>query len=91
MLRVLCIRVVTTVMVAMVTPQELSTTDVHDYELEVSYKRFGYNEIKLKTRPSDPDCSLLLSHCHLRNLEPGEAYRSQDVKFNLGSKYNTAI
>ena len=55
---------------------EMRPSEVRKYRLFVSYRRRGYSLRTIEALPSDPDCSLMLSYCHLRDLVPGQAYRS---------------
>ncbi|RUS83153.1 hypothetical protein EGW08_009100 [Elysia chlorotica] len=67
-------RTTTSVVLAWHLPKEMTASEVKNYRLLVTHWRRGYSPNTINARPSDPDCSLLLSHCHLRNLVSGEAY-----------------
>ncbi|GFS22839.1 hypothetical protein ElyMa_005119300 [Elysia marginata] len=64
----------TSVVLTWQLPKDISLIRMKKYLLFVKYKRLGYSARTIEAHHADPDCSLLLSHCHLRNLVPGQAY-----------------
>lgn len=64
----------TSVVLAWRLPREMSLRVVKNYRLVVRYRRQGYSPKTIEAHHTDPDCSLLLSYCHLRDLVRGKAY-----------------